>query len=64
MPKGNKAQQAILGNQVSLDPLEIWDPKGQKASQATMGSQGLKVRQGQWGLQDTLGLREKGAPPG
>lgn len=62
MSKGNKVQQAVLGSQVWLDPLEIWGPKDQKASQATMGFQALKVRRGQSDLQDTLGLREKGVP--
>lgn len=62
MPKGNKAQQVILGKQVFPDPQGIWDPKDQKAFQATPGSQALKVRWGQWGLQETLGQREKGAP--
>lgn len=63
MPKGNRAQQAILGSQVWLDPLEMWDPKDQRASRATMECQALKGRQGQLGLQDALGLREKGVPP-
>lgn len=62
MPKGNKAQQVILGEQVCPDPQGIWDPKDQKAFQVTPGSQALKERWGQWGLQETLGQREKGAP--
>lgn len=62
MPRGNKVQQVVLGSQVCLDPLELWDPKDQRASQEVLGSQALKVRQGQLGLQGTLGLREKGVP--
>lgn len=62
VPKGSKAQQAILGSQVWLDPLEMWDPKDQRASRATMECQALKASQGQLGLQDALGLREKGVP--
>lgn len=60
MPKGNKGQQVILGSQVLLDLLEIWDPKDQKAFQATMVSQALRVRQGQLGLQDNREPEEQG----
>lgn len=57
VPKGNKAQQVVPGNQVCQGPLEIWDPKAQKVFQAIMGPQVLKVRQGLLGLPDTLGSR-------
>lgn len=63
VPKGSKAQQAVLGSQVWLDPLEMWDPRDRRASLATMECQALKVRRGHLGLQGALGLREKGAPP-
>lgn len=55
MPRGNRAQQAILGSQVLLGPLEIWGPKDRKASLGAMGFQAPKARWGQLGLQGNLG---------